>query len=660
MTRATTTGRDGDRPGRVRAGFRRGAALVALVVVVAALALVVVTTLPSRGSGQPGHGPDVRTQRPERAGPSPQALRAFADRIAAGWMGRRSESGLFVDPITGGGRHGFGQVMLGQALMQAGRRRGDDAMLRAGVIAVTRSLRRSLHAGGAENPLGLLGTVSAYRWARANIRHRAVFRRAEPVWRHLLEQWSGGDVGPKAQRCFHDPTCWDNYKAIEAAGVLALAQTRLHGATAASTLSQPVARTDAVEVLERRFAQASGRAASYRTAGAKDAAGAGLGVNSDQPTYPLAYQAMTAMALASALELPKHRPGRGAVRAFARVMQTQAAIAAPDGDVAWLGRAQGQSWALAATVYAARVCTRRFARSRPALAGTCATLAGRAFGRLRARHGIGRDGLNIVPRFRTSPVDARGLDRYARMMTFNGLTAAFLDWAADVPEPARPVRPVALPLDRDGAFRDPDHARLAIARSRDLWFAVHEVGPIGVFDPRYGFGLIAAKVRRDGRWRDLLTAPPITPVGSVPADTAGPLLELGAATATPWGRSTTVSRSGRTVVVRGGFQWPDGSWAREGAMFTYRALGDGVSLTVRARGGDTLTFQDWAPAGRRRLHERGRALVLPGAVARLSIRPRAVACDGRYGSAYDRVVQSCRRTVTLPASGVVRWSIRAR
>ena len=77
------------------------------------------------------------------------------------------------------------------------------------------------------------------------------------------------------------------------------------------------------------------------------------------------------------------------MRAFARVMQTQAAIAAPDGDVAWLGRAQGQSWALAATVYAARVCTRRFARSRPALAGTCATLAGRAFGRLRARHGIG-------------------------------------------------------------------------------------------------------------------------------------------------------------------------------------------------------------------------------------------------------------------------------
>ena len=112
----------------------------------------------------------------------------------------------------------------------------------------------------------------------------------------------------------------------------------------------------------------------------------------------------------------------------------------------------------------------------------------------------------------------------------------------------------------------------------------------------------------------------------------------------------------------GSVQWPDGSWAREGATFTYRALGDdGVSLTVRARGGDTLLpFQDWAPAGKRRLHERGRTLVLPGAVARLSIRPRAVACDGRYGSAYDRVVQSCRRTVTLPASGVVRWSIRAR
>jgi hypothetical protein len=593
---------------------------------------------------------------PAPAAAAPAALRAFADRIAVPWMRRRTASGLFVDPLTGGARHGFGQVMLGDALMRAGLHRGNGAMLRAGVTAITRSVRRSSRSGLPENPLGLVALTSAYRWAGRHLADRMAFRRARASWRHELETWSQGDVGPKAQRCFHDPVCWDNYKPLEAAGELRLRALGLHPATTASVLARAGGAAAAHSVLQQRFDQATGQGAAWSGV---NGAQARLGINSDQPTYPLAYQPMTAMALAAALD--RHRPQVGAAgqRAFARVMAAQTAVTAPDGDVSYLGRAQGQSWALAATVYAARVCALRFSRSRPLLAGRCATLATRAMRRLQDAYGHGSVGVNVIPRYRTSPLDARGMDAYARVMTYNGMTAVLLDWAADVPAPAAPAVPAALPLDADGAFTDPRHAHLAVVRHGAVWFAVHDVGPIGVFDARYGFGLLSARVRGPhGTWHQLVPPPPRVSPQTALSDSGGPLLPTAGGLVTAWGRTLRARPRTGAVIVQGGFRTTDGRWVAGGDSFVYRALSDGVVLTVHAAPGQQLTFQDWVPAGTGRAAGDGRVLRLPGSRMVLSPRPASTVCDGRYASAYSVSLVSCRRTVTVPPGGRVRWTVR--
>ena len=71
------------------------------------------------------------------------------------------------------------------------------------------------------------------------------------------------------------------------------------------------------------------------------------------------------------------------------------AYQAPDGDLAYFGRSQGQSWALALGALAA---------ARAAAAGPCdrrarafQAVADRALGRLAARHPIGPGGMAIVP-----------------------------------------------------------------------------------------------------------------------------------------------------------------------------------------------------------------------------------------------------------------------
>ena len=86
----------------------------------------------------------------------------------------------------------------------------------------------------------------------------------------------------------------------------------------------------------------------------------------DQPTYPLAYHAMSVAALARALAVLGADAPAPARDAFRRAMLAQASFTAPDGDLAYLGRAQGESWALGATAYAGQYCAATFARTQPA------------------------------------------------------------------------------------------------------------------------------------------------------------------------------------------------------------------------------------------------------------------------------------------------------
>src|SRR5215207_6853274 len=431
-----------------RRGYPRPRMAWRRIVAVAVLAIVAVLALQTReatdrhgATEDERRGPEITAQARARA-----AMSQLTGRVAAAWIDRRSSSGLFRDPITGGTDHGYGPAMLAEVLI----REHDRRMLLAGLRALSENAVRAAGDSVAGNPLELLGMASAYSWGRRHLAGRPVWERWSEAPSAYLRSWEGADVGLAAQRCFTSPSCWNNYKIVDAAAVLLLLDTGLEPASPAARLADAdAARERALTVLRRDVPRALGRRGR---AGGPGGSFTPPGPLADHPTYPLASHPLSVAALARALDVLGDRAPAPARDAFRRAMLAEASFMAPDGDVAYLGRAQGESWALGATAYAGQACAATFARAFPRTAAMCATLSERAVARLRRLHGF-RDGvLAIVPRFGSTPLTGDGLEHYARVMTFNGLTGVFLAWAQAQARRAHAVEPAPLPLDRGGAF----------------------------------------------------------------------------------------------------------------------------------------------------------------------------------------------------------------
>ena len=107
---------------------------------------------------------------------------------------------------------------------------------------------------------------------------------------------------------------------------------------------------------------------------------------------PLAYHALTAGLLARAIDVAGPAASRAARRALRIGVRTMWAYQAPDGDLAYFGRSQGQSWALALGALAAAARPRPGRATRQARAFRA--VADRALGRLAALPSDrrGRDG----------------------------------------------------------------------------------------------------------------------------------------------------------------------------------------------------------------------------------------------------------------------------
>ena len=103
----------------------------------------------------------------------------------------------------------------------------------------------------------------------------------------------------------------------------------------------------------------------------------------------------------------------------------------PDGDVAYLGRRQEQSWALAAAAAGGEIGA-SLLRSR---AAALHSVANRAFARIVRLHGLGPAGIRIVPRRGRGAHRRAGID--VSTIAFNGLTLYFLNLAADAAAASR-------------------------------------------------------------------------------------------------------------------------------------------------------------------------------------------------------------------------------
>jgi hypothetical protein len=542
--------------------------------------------------------------------------------------------------------------MLGYGLLSAGIRRGDETLTRSGIRAVSTALGTPPAQRGV---FDLLGVSAAYDLARRRLAGDSAFRRVRSRWRAYLRTTGPPALDPGIAGCITSPGCFHNHEAVEAAGDLELLRTGLRSTVAGAKLADPAAtRAAAVRTVA---VEATG---ALKPTGRSSGPGPrrGLGIIGDAGVYPLAYHSLsTAMIGETVLGLGRRAPV-AAVRVFRRAVAALAAFTAPDGDLAYIGRRQEQSWPLAAVAYAATVAAAAFAEERPAAARYRA-LAARALERLERVHGIDAAGVAVVPRFRGGRRRGgfAGLD-FTNTVVWNGLTVFLLDRAAEVAgryPSAAPAPGATLPADRDGAFVDAAGAGFAAVRSGDLWFAVN--GRPLQPDLRYDAGLVALKQRApDGSWRDLIRPRPMT-LGR-PSSSAGPVLVAGGREWFPYARSLRAGPRG-VVTMRAGFT--DGAGTDLGRTLTVRyvPVPGGVRVAFGLRAGDTVRVRTFVPtAGARRT--RTGSVRDAGSEATLRPRPARVAFQRGYASCCDaRLVQATMQLMVRRARQV-SYTVRDR
>jgi hypothetical protein len=513
-------------------------------------------------------------------------LAGFADHVARVWAGRQDPSGAFLDPARSKPSHGYGNVMIGYALLRAGVRHHDPLLVHIGVRGVSTALGEPVAERGV---FDLLSMATAYDFARRHLARDKAFAAARAGWERYLRESGPPNDDNKARACIESPGCFHNHEAVGTTANLALLATGVRAPGLGSPAALRRATLHAL-VAESAFARP---------------------LLTDTGQFPLAYHALSSAMLGQAVRsLGPHAPP--AARAAQR--RTAAALAgfmAPDGTAAYIGRRQEGLWSLAAAIATAELAGARFQ-----------PVADRAFARMRTRYPLTPRGLPVVPRTGRYAFSPHGVD--ARPMVFNGLTLLLLNWAADA-APPRAAAGGLLPADRDSVFLDRPQNGFAAVRHGDVWFAVHRRRSSP--DLRNDFGLMVARWRApSGEWVDVV---PDRPYVVDPQETAGPVVERGGRRILPGGPISTA----RGGVVRVGGAVP----------VRFAPTRRGVRISLQAQAGDTVTYTAYLPRG---LDPRSAVRATPAADLQVGGR-FASCCESRMTGARFRVRVARARTVAF-------------
>jgi hypothetical protein len=490
---------------------------------------------------------------------APPGWEETASTIAAPWPALQGSDGHFADYVVrrapGPDRDDYGDAMLGYGLLAQAARTGDARLRDSGLRAIGRALR----AGGsrANAPFRSMALAAAYNVARASFSDASLFASERERWERALRRIRLTRLGR---------TELTNKTLVEAVEVLELERTGLRSTVSGTVLADP---DRAMALVRRLLSRDLPRAARPFSRGAGTMIG-------DFPGLPPAYHALAGGMLARAVDLLGSETPGSARRLLRSAADASAALAAPDGDVAYFGRSQEESWTLPLTAYGAEVAARAGGRR-----ATYQALSERAFGRLGDAYGAGREGFFITPALAQ---DLRGgiagLDPYAAAASYNGLTLVGAEWAIEAAAAERVPGTIAAD-DDGGRLLGRGEATFATVRSGDVWFAVKQARTAAA-DLRYDFGLVALRVRADdGSWRALPLRPRVERRGA----TAGPLLRRGRVTGLPEGRRMRLAGGG-AVTVGGAFRTRSGRLLRRGVRFRFAPTGCGVRLAVPTRRGD--------------------------------------------------------------------------
>jgi hypothetical protein len=586
-------------------------------------------------------------------------LMGFADRVAAVWAGRQDERGFFLDPRTGAPVEGYGNAMLGYALLRAGERAGDDRLAGAGVRAIGTTLDEPPEVRGV---FDLLAVASAYNFARERLARDPSFVAERARWEEYLRGTVEPNIDNEVYDCIVSPSCFHNHEAVGATAALELLATGLESTQPGARLADPEALRSAAlaEVGEAEPSFAQGDASWSGQEGELT----GLALLSDTGNQPLAYHALSTAMFARSVELlgdAAPEPARAALR---RTVGALAGFMAPDGAVAYIGKRQETLWSLAGAVAAAQVAIRA-AGADPAARERYRAVADRALARIRARYPLTPRGLPIVPRAGRDAFAPDGVD--GDPMTFNALALFLLNVAADAApdededegDAARPAGgegapdgsggdggAAALPADGDGAFVDRTQNGFAAVRRGDVWFAVHRRHPPR--DVRNDFGLIAAKWRApDGGWVDVLRP---RPMRFDVAESAGPVVERGGERLVPLEGTLAVGPAGE-VAVRA----PLGD---DRVTYRFAPVERGVRISLPARAGDVVTYTAYLPEREARV--RGGSVADGATVVTASPRPDSIRLESGFASCCDARMVAARIRVPVREDGTVAFTVAAR
>jgi hypothetical protein len=596
------------------------------------------------------------------AGPSsaaaaaPEQWRALAGEMASPWPSLQKSAGWFPDYVYGGGkafcnvprcRKGlgnarYGESLLGYGLVMTGLREGDQRLVDSGLRAITYIVGQPQLQARLPTSFEGMAVASTYNLMRERQPGNPLFVAGKASWEGFMRRQ------PLITTIYRKPdtTRYGNHFLIEALEVLELVDSGLRSSRPDAILGGR--RADALKVTRFLLNE---RVPGINRRADIDVQGVGTWVHSDPPDNPLAYFGLSSGVYARAIGVlgDQAAPRTGApVRDAANASVW---VTAPDGDLAYYGRSQEDSWANASLAAATEAASNAPGASAAQIARYHA-VTDRVLGRLRDAYGNGPGGWWVTPALKADLGAAlRDIDGYAGAVAFTGLTLVPLNWALDEMDRQR-ERPIStIGADADSAEAvSKGESRLGVVRQGDVWFAVkRQASSKRRNDMRYDFGLVALKTLRDGVWSDVLRLRPQT---STRPDSVGPVLLSGGAEGLPRGGRLTTARG--QVTVAGGYRSPQRRWLRRGVRWTWRATSCGARLGFPVRAGDRYDYSTFFVDDGSPPRLRGAVLADERQRVSFSSAPVRMSLQKGYVSGLDPRLVRARAILTAPRSGVMR------